>query len=367
MKEEFLAYKLANMSLSEKIGQMIMIDYRNVHEMTSELENILTTYNPGGFILFKGNVPTHDEKQKNYIQTQKFLSDIKNATDIKGMIAVDQEGGRVQRLDERVGFDNYPPMSEIGATKNPQLAFDLGVTMGRELKKIGVDMDMAPILDIFSNPKNTAIGDRAFGTTSDVVKQMAFSYADGLKKENIIPVGKHFPGHGGTLKDSHIDLPFIDKTKEELKALELLPFIEAVHQKLPGLMIGHIAVPKIDENNIPASISKVMISDLLNQELGYEGLIMPDSLKMKALTKYFTNEDVYLRCVNAGNDFILMPQDIKEAYEVIYRKVNEGEISEERIDSSVYKILSTKFDYGFFDEEYKVFLSSFNHGGGRRR
>ena len=162
MKEEFLAYKLANMSLSEKIGQMIMIDYRNVHEMTSELENVLTTYNPGGFILFKSNVA-------NYNQTQKFLSDIKNATDIKGMIAVDQEGGRVQRLDERVGFDNYPPMSEIGATKNPQLAFDLGEKMGKELKGIGVDMDMAPILDIFSNPKNTAIGDRAFGTTSDIV------------------------------------------------------------------------------------------------------------------------------------------------------------------------------------------------------
>ena len=104
------------------------------------------------------------------------------------MIAVDQEGGRVQRLDERVGFDNYPPMSEIGATKNPQLAFDLGVKMGKELKEIGVDMDMAPILDIFSNPKNTAIGDRAFGTTSDIVNQMAFSYADGLKKENIIQI-----------------------------------------------------------------------------------------------------------------------------------------------------------------------------------
>lgn len=357
MKEEFLLYKLKNMSLSEKIGQMIMIDYRDVTDMNVELENILSKYNPGGFILFKSNVA-------NYEQTKRLLNDIKSVGDIKAVISVDQEGGRVQRLDERAGFDSYLPMSEIGKTMNEELAFNLGVKMGAELRSIGVDMDMAPVLDIFSNPENKVIADRAFGTSSDVVKKMAFAYADGLRKENIIAVGKHFPGHGDTVKDSHIDLPVIDKSLDELKRLELIPFIEAVRQKLPALVVAHIAVPKVTQDNLPASLSNIMINDLLRDDMGYNGLIMPDSLKMKALSNYFTNEDIYLRCVQAGNDFILMPQNINDAFEVIYRKVNDGVISESRIDMSVYKILSTKFDYGFFDKEYfdfqKYMISSKN-------
>jgi len=359
VKEEFLTYKLKNMSLGDKIGQMIMIDYRDILEMNVELENILTKYNPGGFILFKSNIA-------NFNQTQKLLNDIKSSTNIQTMISVDQEGGRVQRLDERVGFKKYLPMGEIGKTMDESLAFDLGIKMGAELKSIGVDMDMAPVLDIFSNPANRVIADRAFGTDSEIVKKMAFAYADGLKKEKIIPVGKHFPGHGDTVKDSHVDLPVIDKDLDKLKRLELIPFIEAVKQKLPGLMVAHIAVPKITQDAIPASLSKIMINDLLRNDMGYNGLIMPDSLKMKALSNYFTNEDIYLRCIQAGNDFLLMPQDIKEAYETIYRKVNEGIITEERIDQSVYKILLTKFDYGFFDKEYQDFLI-YNQARGRSR
>ena len=349
MKEQFLSYKLNNMSLTDKIGQMIMIDYRDVTEINVELEKILTTYNPGGFILFKSNVASFN-------QTQRFLNDIRSSTNIETIISVDQEGGRVQRLDKRIGFENYPSMSEIGKTMNENLAFELGAKMGAELKSIGVDMNMAPVLDIFSNPQNTVIADRAFGTNSELVKKMAFAYAEGLRKENIIAVGKHFPGHGDTIKDSHVDLPIIEKDLETLKQLELIPFIEAVNKKLPGLMVAHIAVPKITHDLLPASLSKIMISDLLKNEIGYNGLIMPDSLKMKALANYFKNEDIYLRCIDAGNDFLLMPQDVKEAYEVIYRKVNEGVIPIERIEQSVYKILSTKFDYGFFKNEYNDFL-----------
>lgn len=385
MKEEFLAYKLNNMSLSEKIGQMIMIDYRSVTEMTVDLEKILTQYNPGGFILFKkSNVV-------DFEQTKKLLDDIKSATNIRGFMAVDQEGGRVQRLSENVGFEKYPPMLEIGETKDPSRAFELGVKMGAELKSIGIDMDMAPVLDIFSNPMNTAIGDRAFGKTSEDVVNMAFAFSDGLSKEGIIPVGKHFPGHGGTLKDSHSKLPFIDKDLNELNEFELVPFKEAVNKKLPGIMVGHIAVPQVTGDNMPASLSETMINGVLRTDMGYDGLIMTDSLQMKGLKDQtitntlespdknppLTDEDIYIRCVQAGNDFILMPkirevtvqgikQYINEAYDTIYRKVNEGLIPESRIEESVYRILSTKFDYGFFDKEYKAFLE-FNSSRGRRR
>lgn len=349
MKEVFLNYMIENMSLSEKIGQMIMIDYRNTLEMNVDLEKILEKYNPGGFILFKSNIA-------DFKQTQKFLKDIKSIGDIPAIISVDQEGGRVQRLDERVGFEKYPPMSEIGETLNEELAFSLGEKMGQELKSIGVDMDMAPVLDIFSNPQNRVIADRAFGKDATSVKKMAFAYADGLSNQKVIPVGKHFPGHGDTSKDSHIDLPIISKDLENLKSLELIPFIEAVRRKLPGLMVAHIAVPKITLDNIPSSLSKIMISDLLRNDLGYEGLIMPDSLKMKALSNYFTNEQIYLRCIDAGNDFLLMPQDINVALNIIYQGVDSGKISIDRINTSLYRILSTKFDYGFFCKEYEEFI-----------
>ena len=186
---------------------------------------------------------------------------------------------------------------------------------------------------------------------------MALAYADGLLSKKIIPIGKHFPGHGDTTQDSHIDLPVADKDLEELKSLELIPFIEAVRKKLPGLMVAHIAVPKITKDNTPSSLSKIMINDLLRKDMGYDGLIMPDSLKMKALSNYFTNEQIYLRCISAGNDFLLMPQDITEAYNTIYQNVDNGKIPIERIDASVYRILNTKFNYGFFDREYKEYIN----------
>ena len=376
MKEKFLSYMLNNMTLSEKIGQMIMIDYRQTTEITVELEDILTKYNPGGFILFKGNiesnVDSHDQILENYRKVQRFLNDIKSATNIKGIMSVDQEGGRVQRLEERVGFKQYPPMGEIGITENLDLAFALGTKMGRELKDIGIDMDMAPVLDIFSNPKNTAIGDRAFGKTPETVTKMALSYADGLTKEGIIPVVKHFPGHGGTLKDSHASLPFVDKDLTGLKQFELKPFKEAINKKMPGIMVGHLAVPKVTGDNIPASLSEKMINGILRTDMGYDGLVMTDSLKMKALkdktvtntiefpdtNSPLTDQDIYLRCIQAGNDFILMPQDIKEAFNIIYQKVGEGVITEDRINSSVYRILSTKFDFGLLNNEYYNYIAN---------
>lgn len=351
MKEDFLKYKIDNMTTKEKIGQMIMFDYRNVLEMNNDLENIMTKYTPGGFILFKSNIA-------NFNQTQRFLSDIKSVGSIKTMIAVDEEGGKVQRLDERVNFPKYPSMALIGQTENEMLAFNIGKNMGNNLKSIGIDMNMAPVLDIFSNPKNNVVSNRAFGKNSDTVKKMAFSFADGLMEENIIPVGKHFPGHGDTTTDSHIDLPIINKDLNDLKSLELIPFVEAVRKNLPGIMVAHIAVPKITFDNTPSSLSKKMIYDLLRKDIGYNGLIITDSLKMKALSNYYSNEQIYLKCIKAGNDIMLMPKDIKKACNIIYENIDNGNITIERINESVYRILNVKFDYGFFSKEYEEYTNN---------
>lgn len=347
--EEFLIDKLSKMSLWEKIGQMIMIDYRNIIDMNKEFETLLIKYNPGGFILFKSNID-------NYKQTKKLINDIKDMMDIEPIVAVDQEGGRVQRLDERVGFQRYPSMMNIGLTNDSDKAYQLGRKMGSELLELRIDMNMAPVLDIYSNIENKVIGDRSFGRNSEIVSKMALAYMEGLRKTNVITIGKHFPGHGDTVVDSHRDLPVLNKTLNELELLELVPFKEAIKKEIPGLMIGHIVVPFVTNEMIPASLSKIMINELLRNNMRYQGIIMTDSLKMKALTKYNTDEEIYLKSVMAGNDILVMPNDIDEIYETIYRSINEGIILEERINSSVYRILKMKFKQGFFRKEYLEYL-----------
>jgi beta-N-acetylhexosaminidase len=350
MVENFIDYKLNNMTIDEKIGQLIMIDYRGVKEMDTNFEDILSKYNPGGFVLFRSNVT-------DFNQTSKFITDIKNISVNPIFIATDQEGGRVQRLGENVGFDEMHPMLD---TLTPNEAYKIGHQIGKELHSIGVNMDMAPVLDIFSNPNNQVIGNRSFGNTASKVNSMAFKFADGLKDENVISVGKHFPGHGDTLMDSHIDLPVNNKDLEELKSTSLLPFIEAVKKRMPCLMVAHIAVPKVTNDLIPSSLSPIMIKNGLRKDLGYDGIIMPDSLKMNALCKHFTNPEIYLRCLLAGNDILLMPQDIKEAYSILYQGIDNGVIPIERVDESVKRILNLKFNYGFYKKEFDEYIKN-NH------
>lgn len=250
-------------------------------------------------------------------------------------------------------------MRDVGKNMTEEEVFKLGKLMGYELKNFGIDMDMAPVLDVLSNPNLSFLASRSFGSDPELVKRYSMAIANGLKSENIIPIGKHFPGHGGVIANSHEDLPTIDKDLEELKALELIPFVEAIKQNLPGMMVGHLAVPKITRDNTPASLSGVLVNDILRKDLGYNGLVMPDALKrMGALTKYFDEREIYLRCIQAGNDMLLMPQNINVAYDTLYEAVNEGKITEDRVNAAVYRILSLKFDYGFFDKEYSEYLKT---------
>ena len=343
-KELFLDHKLAYMTLEEKIGQLIYMDYRNLEEMNVSLEKILSTYHPGGFILFKSNV-------SDFKQTQKFIQDIKNIPRTPIFVGTDQEGGRVQRIKDIDHFTAMPPMMEVGKTCDPSYAYEIGNQMGEELHYLGINMDMAPILDIYSNPENKVIGDRTFGSDAKTVSKMGMAFSDGLRDAGVIPVVKHFPGHGDTAVDSHIDLPVVRKSYEELKKMELIPFIEAIRNHTEAIMLGHLAVPHITEDSIPASMSPVVIKDILRKDLKYDGVLMTDSVKMKALTKYFTEEEIYLRVIRSGNDLILMPNDVTKAFETIRVSVLEGKIKEEEIDLSVRRILSLKYDFGLFSKE----------------
>ncbi len=345
----FIEYLINKMSLKDKIGQLLYIDYRKVNEkitsMNSEFEKILSKYKPGGFILFSSNI-------SDYNNTFKFIKDIMDISYIKMFIGVDQEGGRVQRLNSNVGFDSIMPALDITDSDE---AYGIGRIIGRGLRGLGINMDMAPVLDVYSNRDNRVIGNRAFGRTKDEVLDKSLAFARGLSDEKIISVGKHFPGHGNTSVDSHIDLPVLDSSREDLDRLELASFKGAINMGIPALMVGHIVVSKID--SYPSSISNMVINGILRDEMKYNGIVMPDSLKMKGLTKYFSFNDIYYNCIMSGNDFVFMPMDIDDAFNTIYRFVNDGKISIERIDDSLRRIFYLKFNSGLLDDEYDCYLN----------
>ena len=326
---------LKNMTLEEKIAQMLII-FREGTEMDEELRSELEAYQPGGFILFANNISTVDS-------TKKLIDDIKETAKIPMFIAIDEEGGSVQRLKALtdVKATDVPPMLNLGNTLDSSLAYDVGVLIAEELLALGVNLDFAPVLDVIEN-EESFMGNRSFGTDPKLVSQMGISLGMGLIDTGVIPVYKHFPGHGSTMVDSHYDLPVISKTKEELMKKDLLPFIDAIEKKVPVMMVGHLAVPSISENT-PASLSKEMITDLLKEELQYEGLVVTDALNMKALTKNYREEEIYEMAILAGVDILLMPSSSESAIQSIKTSIINNIISEERINESVRKILTLKY------------------------
>ena len=327
---------MADMTLEEKIGQMLMISFSAIR-MNDALRGQLVNDRPGGFILFSDNVYTYES-------TLALVNDIKATNEeIPLFIGIDQEGGLVQRIRALPDADVtiIPPMYDLGRTGNVELSREMGAVVARELRAFGVNMNMAPVIDVWLNPSNVVIGDRAFGTTADEVIRMAFPFADGMAENGVIPVFKHFPGHGDTYLDSHFALPVVEKSKEELVSRELLPFIEAIRRKEDVIMMGHLQLIQIDE--LPTSISRKVVTGLLREELGFEGIVMTDALNMYALTMNYTWEEIYIHAVNAGVDILLMPESPRGAIEVIGAQVKNGSITEERIDESVRRILTLKF------------------------
>lgn len=347
--------QLESMTLEEKIGQMLITYYRK-GTVDDQFKGELEKYQPGGFILFRENFTSYED-------TIQLIETIENTAKIPLFIAIDQEGGRVQRLKELE--DSYvtqiPPMTELGDTNDPALAYEVGKVIAEELQVFGINMDFAPVLDIVNNVENQVIGDRSFGSNVDIVSRMGLSLAKGLEDTGVIAVYKHFPGHGSTIVDSHYGLPVIEKTKEELFSSDLVPFKRAIESGAEVIMIGHLAVPNITNSEIPASLSKELITELLKQEMGYNGLIVTDALNMKALTNHYSEKDIYELAINAGVDLLLMPSSLESAVTYIRQSIAEGKIAEERINESVYKILTLKYKKLSLEKRDRVLLGSESH------
>lgn len=332
-KGDIVDETMRGMSLDEKISQMLILFY-NSDEVDDNLMETIKMYSPGGFILMKDNITTYDK-------TLNFVRDIRKNSKIVPIISIDQEGGSVQRLNglKDIKPTYIPFMNDLGLTDDENLSKEVGRVIARELRTIMVNVDFAPSIDIFSNSNNTVIGKRSFGDNPEIVSKMGLSLAKGLEENKVIPVYKHFPGHGDTDVDSHLALPIVNKSLDELLNFELVPFKKAVDSGAKMIMVGHIAVPNITGDNTPASLSKKMI-DVLKDDLNYGGLIVTDALNMGALTNEYSNEEIYTKAIEAGCDILLMPSSSREAIDII-----KNNISEERIDESVRKILKFKFEY----------------------
>lgn len=349
--EEKVDYKLKNMTLDEKIAQMLVLYYTK-DTVDDSLKKTLKTNAPGGFIIMSDNITTFDK-------TKKFIDDLKSNSEIPLIISIDQEGGIVQRLRDLqdVSATKIPSMYYLGETKDDNLAKEVGKVMAEELRTLGINVVYAPDSDIFSNENNKVIGKRSFGTDSDTVSKMSVALAKGLEENQIIATYKHFPGHGDTDVDSHSNLPVINKSYENIKNEELIPFVNAINNDAKLIMVGHLALPEITNDNTPATLSKKVVTDILKNDLGYKGLVITDALNMGALTKNYSYEEIYTKAIDAGVDLLLMPNGSKNAINIIKNKINE-----DRINESVKKILTFKYTYLDKDNTLdKSYLGSSEH------
>ena len=338
-----ISEEISKMTLDEKIGQMLMVGIDGT-EVDDDFKEFAEEYKFGTVILFGKNI-TSAEQLVNLTNSIKST-----AGDIPYIIGMDEEGGLVTRLPDDVL--SMPSALTIAGSEDTEYCYNAGYQIGTQITSFGLHTGFSPVLDIWSNPDNTVIGNRAYGKTSDDVCKYGIADMLGLKATGAIPVAKHFPGHGDIETDSHYGLPLVTKTKEELWQSELLPFKSAIENGVPMIMAAHILCTELDEN-YPASMSKNIITDLLRDEMGFEGVVITDDLTMGAISESYSFGDAAVLSINAGCDILSIcfgKDNVKQAVKAIKEAVENGAITEERIDESVRRILKLKEDYNVTSE-----------------
>ncbi|MCR5288862.1 MAG: beta-N-acetylhexosaminidase [Treponema sp.] len=331
---------LSHMTTEEKIAQLFIITPEQVApgtttKVTSKFIKALANYPVGGIILFARHI-------KNPAQLRTFTSSLQQASTIPLSIAVDEEGGRVARLARSKEFylPQFKNMGTVGQTGSAENARCAGQIIGSYLAAFGFTIDFAPVADVNTNPENIVIGTRAFGSDPRLVAEMDKAFLSGLHSTGVKGCLKHFPGHGDTRNDTHAEYVAVTKSWEELKACELIPFVQNF-DIADSVMVAHVTCTAIDDT-YPASLSKKLITEKLRGELGYTGIIVSDALNMGAIEKNYGSAEAAVLAFEAGNDILLMPQEFTKAFDGVCAAVQSGRISMERLDQSVFRILQSK-------------------------
>jgi len=330
---------IADMDLEKKIGQLMMIGFSG-QDVTPGLREMIEEYHIGGVIYFARNLK-HPAQVADLSRRLQELA--MESTGVPLFISADEEGGRVTRVP---GMTHFPGAMALGAADSPELTTRMARTKARQLRYLGINFNLAPVLDVNNNPDNPIIGVRSAGSSPEAVAAQGCAYLNGLQQEDVIACGKHFPGHGDTSVDSHLDLPVIEHERERLGEVELKPFRKAIEAGIDSIMTAHIAFPAYtDSSELPATLSREILTALLRKELGFSGLIITDCMEMEGIVKSSGTVEGAVRTIRAGSDQVLIshtPSLQLEAIKELKKAVESGAISRERLDRSLKRILKLK-------------------------
>ena len=350
---EGASLELSKMTLREKVGQLFFVrpealdtsihwneyadltDYK-LQQVNETMLSVNKDYPVGGVILFAHNI-------ENESQLVPFVKELKKLNG-SPLLAIDEEGGRVARIANNGTFDvpKYESMAKIAESGDPSEAKKAAYTIGSYIKEYGFDIDFAPVADVNTNPENIVIGPRAFSDDPETAADFVVSYLNGLDSANVIGTLKHFPGHGDVKTDTHTGYAETNKTWDEMLECEMIPFKAGIKAGAQMIMTAHIAAPKVTGNDLPSTLSPVILQEKLRGELGFKGVIVADAMDMGAITKQFSNTEAAIKAIQAGVDIILCPKDFVQALDAIVNAVEKGDIKESRIDESVKRILALK-------------------------
>lgn len=324
------------LSVQERIGQLFMVAAYSGGENYNEgqIQTLIDNRLIGGLIFMQGTAEAQARLTNKY----------QKSAQVPLLIGMDAEWGLGMRL---TGVKNFPRQMMIGATRSPAVMEQVATAVAYQCKRMGVHINFAPVVDVNNNPENPVINFRSFGENKELVVTLAKAYTKGLQSNGVMACVKHFPGHGDVHVDSHHDLPQINKTKAQLQSLELYPFQQLFNYGVQSVMIAHLNIPALDNRkNVPSTLSKNIVTDLLQQQMRFNGLIFTDALNMKGVTKFYAEGDVDLEAFLAGNDVLLFSQDVPKAVAKIEAALKKGSISPQRLEKSVKKILAAKYDAG---------------------
>lgn len=342
---------LGDMTLEEKVCQLFMVTPEaltgvgTVTQAGTATQEAVNAYPVGGVIYFSQNLQDPDQTRTMLENTQRYAME---RTGIPIFLSVDEEGGQVARVGSNPAFgvEKIGNMSDVGSRGDTQEAYEIGSTIGTYLSDLGFNMDAAPDTDVLTNPENQVVKYRSFGSDPELVARMAAAELKGLNDQGIIGMYKHFPGHGGTTADSHEGYAYVDDTLGELKSGAFIPFQDGIDNGIQVIMVSHISCPNVTGDNTPATLSEMMITDILRGEMGFDGMVITDALNMGAITAQYSSSEAAVAALNAGADMLLMPEDFQSAYKGVLSAVESGTVSEERIDESVRRILEVKVSLG---------------------